>query len=116
MNIKKKIIKSKIVSLLYGARFYLNLGVAQVAWFSNKSVDLMAFLFIADRFGLILSDKQIIILCFVFTVCLLGVGYFLKKSGLYDVELYTNASRNPVESEILEAARIIKKGDKNNNE
>ena len=34
-------------------------------------------------------------------------GYFWRKIGYYDIEQYVNAKRNPVQHEILKAARKI---------
>ena len=50
--------------------------------------------------------SKFLILIFVIVTL---VGFMIKVLGIYDTETYVTADINPVEKEILEAARIIKR-------
>ena len=112
MSFKDKVLHSKLVSIGYRTKFYLDLGMAQVAWFTNKSVDLMAFLWLTERFGWVLSDSEVVVSCLVFAVAMFIFGYSWKNTGMWDVEVYVATAKNPVQKELLDAARKINRGEK----
>lgn len=107
--IREFVLNSPIVKLAYKARFYVDVGVSQVNWFSGKLPEIMAAVYLLEKFGFVVVGTQIIVFGIILVVCLLLFGYFWKKTGLYDVNQYVVAQKDPVQAELLEAARLIKK-------
>jgi len=109
-RIKELILKSKLASVAYKTKFYIDVGVEQVAWISNKGPDLMAIVYFTEKiFDIVLNGPTIVNLIIAGLLSLFLLGMFMKKSGLYDVEQYVQADKNPVQKELLEAARRINK-------
>ncbi len=93
----------------YRIQTYIDLGWGEFSWFNDSLVELMAILYILERIG-ILVKGTVIYYCLVgaFAVFFI-VGFLLKKFGVYDKAQYVDADIDPVQKEILKAARRINK-------
>jgi hypothetical protein len=69
----------------------------------------MGFVYLAEKMGMIITKNMIIGIVLVGGIFLVTLGIIIKKLGLYDMEMYIDAHRNPVQDEILRAARKINK-------
>ena len=112
-KINQLILKNFIVRILYKCKFYFDAGVTQITWFTGKLPEIMAFVYLAEKFGYKLSRTGLIIFAIIVATSIFLFGLFLKKTGLYDVERYVDAEKNPVTHEMLNAARKINKKWKN---
>lgn len=115
-KIRNWLVNNIFFQTAYKVRFYLNLGIAQISWFTGKLPEVMAFVYLTEWLGMELSQDMLFVF-FIGTVFgLTLIGYVWKKTGLYDTEIFVNTSKNPVTMEILNAARTINKyygGNKN---
>lgn len=106
-KIRDWIVNNYFFQSVYKFKFYLNLGISQVSWFTGKLPEIMAFVYLSEWFGFELSKNGMIVF-FVGTVFGLTLaGYIWKKTGLYDTEIYVNTEKNPVSKELLKAAKRI---------
>jgi len=114
MKVKDFVINNWFIRKAYSCRFYLNLGIAQISWFSGKLPEIMAFVYLSDWLGFDLDKQGLLVFAIGVIVGLTIMGYIWKHTGLYDTEIYVNVDKNPVAKEMLEAARLIKReyGDK----
>jgi len=99
--------KNNFVRLIYRTKFYFDLGVSQISWFTGKLPEIMAVVYFFDRSGVYLSLDKLILFSVLVFLSITILGLFLKYSGLWDTECYVNTYRNPVNKEILEAAQLI---------
>lgn len=106
--------QSRAVKIIWKADFYSVLGRRYLNKFSDPFEWLQSVILIGVFvFDFDFSDNKIL------TFTLLPIawssaivfGYIAKHTGVLDQELYIQAEKNPVESEILEAARIIKRNE-----
>lgn len=109
-QIKEWILNNKLVQLLFKAKFYIDISFAQAGWFTGKLPELMAILYLAERFNIIIPNNIILIVLVVVVALLLLFGWLFKQSGLYDAEVYVQSFKNPVQEELLLAARKINLG------
>jgi hypothetical protein len=107
-----KLHENPIAKIIYKIKFYFEVAAQQIGWITNKFPEIMSVLYLLEKFGIILVDKQIIILSLAFFIIMVLCGYIWKKIGLFDVERYVNADKDPVQKELLSAARKINKGEK----
>lgn len=116
MNIRDKVQKftqnNKVVILLYRIKWYYNIGIEQITFISSKFPEVMAFLYILERFGITLTGKQIIYATIFGTITIISLGIFMRETGLWLKERKIIASINPVEKDIWEAAQKINESDK----
>jgi uncharacterized membrane protein YciS (DUF1049 family) len=108
-KVKDKIIGSSFIRVCYKSRFYLNMGIRQVSWFTGKLPEIMAFIFITEWLGFKLSQTMLIVFCVGVVFGLTVMGYIWKHSGLFDIEVYVDTTKNPVQNEIYQAALLINK-------
>ena len=108
-KIKDRAIRNPVISLAYRLKFYFDVGVTQITWVTGKLPEIMAFVYLAEKFGVVLTRSNIVILALIVAMSILAAGYMIKTTGLYDVERYVDAKKNPVMKEILDAARKINK-------
>lgn len=108
-SIKNIVVDSKIFQSIYKTKWYFDRGVGQIAWITNKLPDVMAIVYLAEKFGYVLKKGDIVVLVIIGTLLVIVFGMFLKHTGLYDTEIYVEANKNPVQAELLDAARLIKK-------
>ena len=98
-----------LIEKYYRTQTYIDLGWGEFSWFNDSLIELMAILYILERVG-VLIEGTVIYYCLVcaFTVFFI-VGFLLKKFGVYDKAQYVDADIDPVQKEILKAARQINK-------
>ena len=110
--IREKIVNNKIIQTMYKGKFYLDLGMAQISFVTSKLPEIMAAVYLTEKAGITIGNTTL----WFFALCLFSglimFGWFWSKSGLYSTEIYVQADKNPMSKEILEAARIIKKWEK----
>jgi hypothetical protein len=108
MSIKDRIVSNNIARGAYKIKFYIDVGVSQVSWVTGKLPELMAVVFLSGKFGYDPTQSQIVGIVITMLCVLVLFGYTWKKLGLYDTERHVTAEKDPVQSELLEAARLIK--------
>jgi hypothetical protein len=101
--------KKIILSLIYKLKWNFDQGVRQVTWITGKLPELMGFVYLSEKMGFFVSKGMIVGIIVTGGLMLLIIGVLVKRTGLYDTEMYVDASKNPVQSEILLAARKINK-------
>ena len=109
-KIRNAIIKNKIVRNLYRFRAYSDIGNSQLSWITSQFVTAMSILYLLEKMGIPVGKWMVI---FTLSGMLLGYftwGFVWKKLGIYDTEIYTKATINPWEEEVLAAARRINNG------
>lgn len=102
----------KVFRAFYMVRFYFNIIVAEISWISGKFPELMAVVYLAEKMGLTITKQGIITFTLLGFVSLVLLGVLWKHTGIYDVSMYVGARMDPVQKELLEAARRINKNDK----
>jgi len=101
---------SKPIKTFYKILFYFELGKGTTARFYQFIPDVIIILGgLKFLLGVDVTPKFTIIFLFVVVFGFTGLGWILKKTGFYDIDRYVQASKDPVQSEILEAARKINK-------
>jgi hypothetical protein len=93
------------MKFFYKWKFYTNLAFSEVGWLTNKFPEVMAVIFLLEKFGVVMSKDQIILFSIFGLIGFFMFGYVWKKLGYYDIEQHVNAKRNPVTDEIYTAAR-----------
>ena len=99
-----------IIKFCYKIKFYIDLSISQITWFTGKLPEIMAVLYLAEKFGFVITGKMLIVICLAGIGGLIVVGYIWKNAGLYDVDQFVKASKDPVQKELLSAARKINGG------
>jgi hypothetical protein len=102
----------KLFRLLYNLKFHFDIFTSQVSWFTGKLPELMALLYLLEKFDVLIVGKGILVLglCVFFSFTIMG--FIIKKFGVYEIEQKTNAHNNPVQNEIYNAAIKINKSEK----
>ncbi len=95
---------------LYKVRFYFDISNTQVSWIVGKGPELMSAIYILEKLGVVLVKKEIIFFIVSAFFFFVVSGVVLKASGVYDIEQYVAAEIQPVQKELLEAARKINRG------
>ena len=93
----------------YRIQTYIDLGWREFSWFNDSLIELMAILYILERVGIIVEGTIVYFILLSAFVFFFIFGYLLKKIGVYDKSQYVSADIDPVQKEILEAARRINK-------
>jgi len=112
MTLKDQVLRSRVAQRLYQTKFYADIGIAQISWFTGKLPELMAVLYLSQYFGYMPSKAGAASIGLAAIAALILLGFFLTHTGLYDTEQFVIAGKNPVQRELLAAARIIIKEDK----
>jgi len=101
---------NKILKYVYTFLFYFELGKNQIARFYQFIPDIIIILGgLKYLFGIELTNKVMMTLIFFGVFGFALVGYLLKRYKFYDIDQYVHADKNPVQQEILMAARRINK-------
>lgn len=95
------------VKLCYRLKFYFDLGSSNLTWFSSKLPELMAVIYLLDRFGIRLGLGYVLLFSVLLFVLITFLGFVLRYTGIYATERYVVSMRDPVQSELLTAARRI---------
>jgi len=105
--IKSKILKSKWVTGYYKIQAYIDIGWAEVSWFSNSLIELMAIVFFLEKLGLVIvGSTATFVLIGAFLASFL-FGLLLKHIGIYDKSIYVITDIDPVQRELFKAAKLI---------
>lgn len=106
-SIKDFVIHNKLVRVAYKSKFYFDLGVAQVSWFTGKLPEIMAFVYLSTWFGFELSRYTMVVFVIGTIFGLVLGGYLWKHLGLYDTECYVRKDKDPITKEIFHASQVI---------
>ena len=110
MTFKDKILNNKIISYAYQIIFYFELGKGQTQRFYGFIPEIIIILGgLKYLFNINLTNSQMITLILVICTLFIFIGLFVRKSGLWVVDKYVQAEKDPVQNEILSAARKINK-------
>lgn len=103
-----------IVKIVYKLLSYFEIGKGTIARFYQFIPDIIIIIGGVKYLLNVNITPTHVIIIFIggFTLFVL-LGLFLKKSGLYETDKNIQANNDPVQSEILKAARKINKGDLN---
>ena len=115
MSIKNKILSNGIIKGVYKIKFYFNIAVSQVSFITAKLPELMAAIFLLEKVGVTINTTNYIIYGVTLFILVTLMGLVWHKSGMYETEIYVNAKKDPFQAELLEAARIIIKNNKEGN-
>jgi len=108
MNIKKKILNSKLLKSLYGQYTDFNHGRGLLGKFTSLSNEINTVLILIlgwDTFKDKFDSLLLIGVCGLIGVYLLGKVY--RRSNLLEVEQVADVERNPVQKVQYDAANII---------
>lgn len=100
----------RVLYKLYQLKWFFDQGVRQITWVTGKLPELMSVVYLGEKFGIAIQEKEIVMIAIIGGTLLILFGLILKRTGLYDAEMYVDANKNPVQAELLEAARIIRRG------
>ena len=106
-TMNKIILNNKLINGLYKIKFYMDVAVGQVSWFTGKLPEIMASIYLLEKFGFVVSKANIIFYCLVIAILIFLLGFCWKKLGLYDIDMIVSAERNPVSNEVYKAAKKI---------
>lgn len=100
----------KAVKRVYKTLFYFELGKGQVARVYQWVPDVFIILGgLKLLFDIEFSKGAMGSIVIGGVLLMTGFGFFLKHTGLWDVDQYVKAKKDPVFEEILRAARRINK-------
>jgi len=97
----------KVFHVLYKVKFYFNVCAQQIGFITSKFPEFMAVLYLLEKMGVVIQRELLIPLALFFFVSFVSTGFVWKRLGYYDIEQYVNAAKDPVQHEILQAARKI---------
>lgn len=107
-GIKSKVVNSIIARKFYGLLFYYEQGKGQLNRFYSFLPDVIIILGgIKYLLGYDLSRNQVIFIVCLSILLFTLLGYFVKHTGLWDVDSRVRAGKDPVMGEIYEAAKRI---------
>ena len=108
MGVYERIVNNTVIKAMYKLLFYFELGKGTTARFYQFIPDIiiilggMKYLLGVDLTATFTKTFVLVALA-LFTL----MGYFINKTGLYEVDRYVIASKDPVQREMLAAARAI---------
>jgi len=108
----KWVLNNSAVKLVYKLKFYMNITFGEIGWVMSKFPEIVSVGILLKWFGLNFTQLQVILVSPVIFVAVILFGYVWRKLGMYDVEQYVNAQNNPVQNELLLAARKINREEK----
>ena len=103
------VMRSKAIGWYYRAQQYVDIAWAEASWFSDSLLELMAVVFFLEKLGFEIDGITMVAILVGAFVGTFFAGMLFKKIGTYDKSVYIDAEIDPVEKEILEAARKINK-------
>ena len=108
-DLKKRVYESGLVKIIYKGKTYITIAAGQFGFITGKFVEIMAMIVLIEKLmGIEIIGASIAWFTIIIFVLAILTGFIFKLTGLYDVDEYVAASKHPVQTEILEAARIIK--------
>lgn len=112
MKINKKITGNIVIKSIYKFKTYIDIAVSQISWVTGKLPEIVSAGVLLNWVGFDFTKKFAAGAVLIILAGLFLFGYIWKKAGIYDVERYVYANIDPVQREILEAARNINEGKK----
>ena len=103
------VLKNKTIGWYYRAQQYVDIAWAEASWFSDSLIELMAVVFFLEKLGFEIDGIAMVTILVGAFIGTYFAGMLFKKIGTYDKSVYIDAEIDPVEAEILKAARIINK-------
>ena len=97
----------KFIKRLYQVRTYFDICNSQTSWITGKLPEIASLGVILHFFGVGITKVTAVTAAILIFVLMTLTGYVLKRTGVYDTEQYVHAEINPVEREVLMAARKI---------
>ena len=91
----------------YRFQTFVDIGWGELSWFWDALVEMMAILYILEKIGILIEGSIVIYILLGAFVVFYLLGKLLKKMRIYDTSVYVDADINPVQKELLKAARII---------
>lgn len=110
---------SIIVKWIYTFKFYIDVARGRLGWFITLMQDtVILVLFLKFVLNYNVTKDEAVKFLPVFLFLLFCFGYAWYTSGLYKIEITTNANKDPVYSKLLDAANIVidKEKEKKNKE
>lgn len=110
-NLKEKILNNVFAKKFYVTMFYFEQGKGQVNRFYNEIPQFIIILGGLKYLFNISFTPLVYVLIFVAGfLCFTLFGYFVKNTGLWDVDKIVCATKDPVQGEIYKAALKINGG------
>lgn len=110
--LRDRMIHNPLARGAYKVKFYVDVGVSQISWVTGKFPELMSFLYLAQYLGHPVPQSHVVELCLAVFAGIFLFGLLWNRAGFYHTEKYVNAAKDPVQAELLAAARIINRDDK----
>jgi len=95
---------------LYVFKWHVDVGTGQISWFTGKLPEVMAIIYLLEKFGFIVPNRWIVPVGLLGLLGLALLGWFWKRFGLYDVERFVDTGKDPVANEVYVAAKKINSG------
>lgn len=108
-NLKEKITNNYLIKKGWGAKTYIDIGIAPISWITGKLPEIMSIVYLSAYFGYTIQPKSLIGIGLAVISGLCLFGYFWKHSGLYDTEIWVQNDKNPYQKELLTKIREIHK-------
>lgn len=108
-TIKHKVLHNPVINLVYKSKFYFNVMMGEVGYLTNKIPEIAGALIILNKLGVVVPASSIVPICIGGYFVLVFAGWLWKRMGLYDTSIYIETHRNPVQDEMLRAARTIER-------
>jgi len=102
----------KIITWYYKAQVYIDIGWGEISWWDSSLIQLMAYLYLLEKIGIVIEGQIVVFILIGLFIGFYFFGLFLKHIGVYDKSVYIETEIDPVSKELLEAARIIIKHNK----
>ena len=95
----------RIFKKYYTIQALIDLGWGEMSWFTSSLVEAMAVLYLLEKVGIVVTGIWIYLGIPTLFVIFLILGWFLKKSKIYDQSKYVDAEIDPVMKEIFKMAK-----------
>ena len=96
------------ITKYYRTQTFIDIGWKEFSWFNDSLIEMMAIVYLLEKSGVIVEGTLIYFILVGAFIFFYIFGKILKATGVYDISEYVGATIDPVQKEILEAARIIK--------
>lgn len=107
-NLREKIINNTAVKKIWGAKTYIDIGIAPISWVTGKLPEIMSVVYLSNFFGYTIPLRGLIAIALASLSFLCIFGYFWKHTGMYDTEVWVQNDKNPYQREMLQTMREIR--------
>lgn len=108
MQLRKHILKNPVVNSYYKFKFYTGIAMNEISWITSKLPQLVSIGVLFYWLNITIPRETLPLIIIGIMVGLNIFGFYWKKYGFYDTDMYITANRNPIQNELLLAARIIR--------